>query len=70
MDEKYTFEDWEQGIIAQDYRHDEIYLSFNGGKRLITSCKPGKLPFSLSYHGLISEREYKKIRNAQKKRSL
>jgi hypothetical protein len=64
--EEYTFEDWEQGNIARDYRKSEIYLDVPGGKRLVTSCRPGILASTLNYHGLISERDYQKIRNAQK----
>jgi hypothetical protein len=67
MDEKYTFEDWQQGKIAQDYRKGKIALDVKEGTKRINSCKPGMLPLILYHHGLLSERDYQKIRNAQKK---
>jgi hypothetical protein len=67
MDGKYSFEDWKEGLIAQNYSKGEIYLNAKGGKKPIVSCKPGKLPLILYQHDLISGREYHKIRSAQKK---
>jgi hypothetical protein len=70
MGEKYTFEDWKLGKIAQDYRKGEIYLNLIEGKRPILSCKPGKLPLSLYHHGLISEKAIRKSEMLKKRHFL